>query len=398
MIATYLSRGISMRSRLPIILAIALLAASLPASAAAAEVPWTPVTPTLLRVENFGFAGLSDVAAASATDVWAVGSGWSNVDEPLIEHWTGAGWDPVEEPSVPNFQYTLSGADAVSARDVWAVGSGMGAPMPDFHYVPVIAHYDGTTWSLVPAPAPPPLSVYALTGIDMVSATDGWAVGWQAGTNVNMTQPLVMRWRNGRWVTVRLPDVGGDHVMLHHVYAGAGDDVWAVGAEEDSALVMHFDGTRWRRITVPHGGVAGAANDLRAVTVVSTGEVWAVGYACGPFGTVTCQPLILHLSGGRWQVVPTAGDRDKFLLDVVARSSNDVWVVGYNEPSGVQDANYVEHWDGQRFATVPADAGSLAVRGGLASALTAVTRIPGTAELWAVGWQDGNIPQVIRHG
>ncbi|MFL6118002.1 MAG: hypothetical protein ACJ73U_00095 [Actinophytocola sp.] len=300
---------------------------------------------------------------------------------------------------MPNFQYTLSAVDAVSARDVWAVGSGMGAPDPDFHYVPVIAHYDGTTWSFVPAPAPPATSVYALTDIDMISATDGWAVGWQGRLSVGATQPLVMRWRNGRWVTVTLPDVGGDFTMLHHVYARAGDDVWAVGYENDSALVLHFDGTRWSRIAVPHGGAAGESNDLRAVTAVSAGEVWAVGFTCLPGGGGgECQPLILHLAGGSWQVVPTAGDRGTYLLDVVARESNDVWVVGYDQPVGVQDTNYVEHWDGQRFTTVPVDARSLAVRGGLASALAAVTRIPDTAELWAVGWQDVDVPQVIRHG
>lgn len=388
-----------MRGRLPIILTITLLTASLPGSAIAAEAPWTPVTPALPRVENLGLAGLSDVTAVSPTDVWAVGSGWNNVDEPLIEHWTGAGWEPVKEPSVPNFQYTLSAVDAVSARDVWAVGSGMGAPVPNFRFVPVITHFDGSTWSLVPTPALAPLSAEALTGMDMVSATDGWAVGWRSGSNLNVTQPLVLRWRNGRWVSVRLPEIAGDHVLLQHVHARTADDVWAVGYADDSALVMHFDGARWSRVAVPHGGAANSGDDLRAVTAVSAGEVWAAGFTCGlEVDDIRCRPLVLRLSGGVWQVVPTAGDRDKFLLGVVARASDDVWVVGYDQPPGVQDANYVEHWDGQRFETVPADAGPLAVRGGLASALSAVTRIPGTEELWAVGWQDGNVPQVIRHG
>jgi hypothetical protein len=393
--------GIQMRGRLPIILTFALLAASLPAHATADETAWAPVTPVFTPPENLSGVGFNDLAAVSPADVWAVGGGWSDIEEPLIAHWTGAGWRPVEEPPAPNFQYSLSAIDAVSARDVWAVGNGMVSPAPDFHPLAVIAHYDGATWSLVPVPEPPPSSSDVLTDVDMMSATDGWAVGWRAGppTEGLDLQPLVMRWRNGRWVTVSLPDIGGDNTTLAHVYARARDDVWAVGAQGDSALVMHFDGNRWRRVAVPHGGVADAENGLRAVTAVSAGDVWAVGAACVPVvDGAACQPLILHLSGGVWRVVPTAGDHGTNLQDVVARSSDDVWAVGYDLPQGGQEANYVEHWDGQRFATVSTDAGSLAVLGDLASALEAVTRLPGTAELWAVGWRENGVPQVIRHG
>lgn len=390
--------GIPMRGRLPMILTIALLAASLPAHAAADETAWAPVTPVFAPPDNLSAVGLNDVAAVSPADVWAVGGGWSDIEEPLIAHWTGTGWRPVEAPSAPNLQYSLSAVDAVSARDVWAVGNGMPSPAPDFLPVPVIAHYDGATWSLVPVPAPPSSNSEVLTDVDMTSGTDGWTVGWRAGSPTEPLRPLVMRWRHGRWVTVRLPDLGGDNAMLDHVYARAGNDVWAVGSQGDSALVMHFDGGRWRRIAVPHGGVADAVNGLRAVTAVSAGEVWAVGSACVPVADgAACQPLILRLSGGVWRVVPTAGDRGTNLQDVVARSSDDVWAVGYDLPAGGQEADYAEHWDGQRFTTVPTDGGSVSTRGDLASALEAVTRIPGTAELWAVGWQAGDA-QVIRHG
>jgi hypothetical protein len=162
---------------------------------------------------------------------------------------------------------------------------------------------------------------------------------------------------------------------------------------------MHFDGVRWSRIGVPQGGVADADIRLRAVTAVSANEVWVVGDACVTVvNSLACQPLILRLSGGVWRVVPTAGDRGTNLVGVVARSSNDVWMVGYDIPPGGQEANYVEHWDGQRLVTVPTDGGSFSTRGDLASALEAVTRIPGTAELWAVGWQASGVPQVIWHG
>jgi hypothetical protein len=400
MIAEHLSRGILMRGRLPVILTIALLAASLPARATAAEAPWTPVTPALGLPEGLKSAGLFDVAAVSPADVWAVGGGRSDTAQTLIEHWTGTGWQRVPEPSVPNFQYDLWAVDAVSAGDVWAVGDGSTPEAWPFSTA-VIAHYDGTAWSLVPAPAPPSNpDVFAtsdvLFDVGMLSATDGWAVGWHTAwfdTGETTVRPLVLRWQNGQWVRMSLPDI--DDGMLEHVYARAANDVWAVGSSWDSPLVMHFDGTRWSRVEVPGSGVAGAWNKLRAVTAVSANEVWAVGDACVSLdGASACQPLILRLSGGVWRVVPKSGDRGTNLVSVVARSSDDVWMVGYDIPPGGQEANYVEHWDGQRLVRVPAVAGS--TRGDLASALGAVTRIPGTAELWAVGWQAGH-PQVIRH-
>jgi hypothetical protein len=395
-----------MSGRLRTVLMIGLLAAfvpayataAVPAYAAAAETPWTLVTPALARPDNLSSAGLFDVAAVSPADVWAVGGGWSDSEQPVIAHWTGADWRPVQAPPVPNFQYNLSAVDVVSARDVWAVGNGMASPSPDFATTPVIAHYDGTAWSLVPTPAPRSSDPDVLTDVDMISATEGWAVGWRGASAPKPLQPLIMRWHNGRWVRVSLSHIGGGNAMLQRVYARAGNDVWAVGSEGDSALVMHFDGVRWRRIGVPRGGVANASNELRAVTVVSPGDVWAAGAACftRADGIVACQPLVLHLSAGVWRVVPTAGDRGTFLLGVVARASNDVWVVGYDLPQVGQESNYVEHWDGRRFVPVPADAGPLAAQGDPASALEDVTQIPGTTELWAVGWRDGD-PQVIRH-
>lgn len=391
-----------MHGRLLTVLAVSALAASLPATVTAVETGWTPVIPALALPENLDSGRLVDVAAVSPADVWAVGQGWSNGDGvPLVTHWTGVGWRAVEAPSMPDVQYTFSAIDAVSARDVWAVGNGLTWS----GFVPVVAHYDGTKWSAAPTPRSPSSSTFVLADVDMTSDADGWAVGQRAGMS-DGPQPLVMRWRNGEWITVSMPPVRDGAAMLRHVYARAGDDVWAVGSLGDpaagqaapggAALVMHFDGIRWKQVEVPHGGEADATNELWSVTAVSAEEVWAVGDSCvWEWSRTLCQPLILRLSNGVWQTAPPAGDHGTNLRDVVARSGNDIWAVGYDlTPDGMQEANHVEHWDGQQFTTVPVNTAS--VRGQPASALEAATRFPGTAELWVVGWQDAS-PQVIRH-
>jgi hypothetical protein len=378
-----------MYGRLLAVLTVTMLALS---ANVAAETAWTPVFPAPALPGDLTAGRLVDVAAVSPADVWAVGQGLAGGDEaPLITHWTGVDWRAAETPSVPDL-HSFVAIDAVSADDVWAVGNGS---------VSVVMHYDGTEWSATT----PSSSAFVLTDVDMTSASDGWVVGWRMGTSG--PRPLVMRWRNGRWAAVSVPPVGDGIGLLRHVYARAGDDVWAVGSLGEPligqaplggpALVMHFDGARWKQVEVPHGGDPDATNDLWSVTAVSADEVWAVGDSCvWEWDRTPCQPLILRLSNGGWQVVPPAGDHGTNLRDVAARSGDDIWAVGYDlPPDGGQEADHVEHWDGQRFTTVPVDA-SRVVRGQPASALEAVTRFPGSDELWVVGWQDAS-PQVIRH-
>lgn len=381
-----------MRGRILTVLTVALLAAAVPAEA---ETSWTPVTPA--PPTDLSSAGLFDVSAVSPSDVWAVGNGWTDSQQPLIDHWTGAGWQSVTPPSRPDLQYSITGVDAVSARDVWVVGNGEALPAPGYTALAVVAHYDGTAWSL--APAPTPAGYAALSDVDMLSARDGWAVGWQTPALAQPLRPLVMRWRGGAWSTISVPRVDGGNAQLSHVSARAANDVWAVGSVGDTPLVMHYDGVRWTRMAVPTGsGGADAFETLRSVVAVSAGEAWAVGDSCVLVDDGTaCTPLVLRLCGGSWRVVPTAGDGTN-LRDVVVRSSTDVWVVGYDLPPGGVEANHVEHWDGQRFTTVPTTGGGgVSTRGQLASALEAATRLPGTNELWAVGWQATG-PQAIRHG
>jgi hypothetical protein len=384
-----------MRSRLFTILAVTLLAASVPATATAAEEPWTRVTPAPVSPADFTApATLSDVAAVSPSDVWAVGGGWTDTEQPVITHWTGKGWDPVKSPEVPNLQYSFASVDAVSASDVWAVGNGEASPSSGFSPVPVIAHYDGHAWSMVPPPTPPASTSDVLIGIDMVSATDGWAVGTRQGPLTEPSQPLLLRWRGGRWSSVVLPRLDG--ARLTGISVRAGNDVWAVGSQGDSALIMHMDGTRWTAFTIPPGGVD-AFKELRSVTSVAAGEAWAVGASCVLQGDdAVCVPLIMRLSGGVWQEVHSAGDGGTHLQDVIARSSDDVWVVGYDLVPGGKENDHTEHWDGKGFTTVPVVDATIAIRGQLASALEAVTRLPGTNELWAVGWEETG-PHVIRH-
>src|SRR5437764_4157916 len=70
---------------------------------------------------------LSAIVAISSTDIWAVGANLNSFPgQPLIEHWDGQHWRIV--PGAPRTVGALSAVSAISATDVWAVGLSQGTP------------------------------------------------------------------------------------------------------------------------------------------------------------------------------------------------------------------------------------------------------------------------------
>jgi hypothetical protein len=101
--------------------------------------------------------GLTGVTAISPTNAWASGSEGNvnntNFNIPYVLHWDGTTWSLVKTPN-PNSHAEgslLSGITALSASDIWAVGQ-----TQDLNggIRPLTEQFNGTTWNLVPSPAP----------------------------------------------------------------------------------------------------------------------------------------------------------------------------------------------------------------------------------------------------
>jgi hypothetical protein len=108
---------------------------------------------------------LFGVAATSATNAWAVGSG------NLIEHWNGTAWTqvPSHDPSPGGF----AAVAATSASNVWAVGTYASGSVPET----LVEHWTGTRWGRLPSPSPGK-DLNSLDGVAATSATNAWAVGF----------------------------------------------------------------------------------------------------------------------------------------------------------------------------------------------------------------------------
>lgn len=171
---------------------------------------------------------------------------------------------------------------------------------------------------------------------------------------------------------------------LHAVSALSSGAVWAVGDSytdglAEQSLIERWDGSAWRAIPYPTG------LSLANVLAISPNDVWASGFNITPRNEHGGGVLIVvHWNGTAWSTVPspTPSVNNAFLLGMAAVSSNDVWMVGQTYPTPFVSLPLTERWDGASWKIVA----NADLPGVTESLLNSVARIPGTNQLWAVGY------------
>jgi hypothetical protein len=214
------------------------------------------------------------VTALSPANVWAVGNQRIGTGRfrfrPLVEHWNGAAWTLVRVPSPPltGVGASLDGIAATSARDIWAVGN----YDTGTRFQPLIEHWNGTRWSIVPAPA---AGSVLLSQISLTAPGNGWAAGLREGSG-SASQALIEHWNGQHWTVVRSPVLRGS--ALTGVLALTPHLAWAVGSyalphSGSHTLIERWDGRAWTVIPSPNrhhsGGLLGIAGTQR--------HLWSVG-------------------------------------------------------------------------------------------------------------------------
>jgi hypothetical protein len=352
---------------------LAVAAAVLPASPALAAT-WTVVpSPNASAGLNLLFG----VDAVSTTDVWAVGRADHAPEQPFLRPFTarlaGGVWTVVTSPVLSG---QLSGVDGSSATNVWAVGHRDTGTL--------VERWNGSSWSIVSSPAPSGSTNAALAGVKTFSTTDAWAVGnWTTSTQP-FIRSLIQRWNGSSWSVVPSPSPDPARNLLTDVDGASANDVWAIGnvgvdgyGETVAGLVLRWNGSAWSRVTVP-----GADSDatfsvpkLEDVVAISSNDVWIVGRA---FHRALLQsvPYALHWNGTSWQrsfLADGPGDNQGF-SGVTALSSSKVYAFG----------SVVARWTGSAWvqeSVVP----------GVLSDATAIS----PATVWAAGYRyDQNASQL----
>jgi hypothetical protein len=293
---------------------------------------------------------LNATAAITASNVWAVGettaSAANKVETPLVEHFNGTSWSVIPTPALPPGNFgMLSGVTAIASNDVWAVGE-TGNISP---FSALIEHWDGTAWRIVSSPT---LSGGAqLNAVTAFSSSNVWAVGQSPGGFSQSN--LIEHYDGTSWSVVPAPAATSGN--LFGVSGTSGSDIWAVGktGRHASVQVLHYDGTAWSTVPAPspHFG-----SSLASVTALAPNNVWAVGTTnVGP-----TQTLIEHWDGTSWSVVPSPNggngttNANNSLSSIAAVSANDIWAVGtFTNPATGLGQTLTEHWDGTSWTIIP---------------------------------------------
>jgi len=150
---------------------------------------------------------------------------------------------------------------AISSSDVWAVGGA------------TTCHFDGSQWTVVPSPQPPSSEGYLLQDVSGASSTDVWAVGYrviQQGEGVT-DAPLIEHWNGSAWSLVPNVPVA---LILQGVQANGPSDAWAVGTDGSRQLILHWEGSAWSSVPTPSPG----AGELLDVAASGPAILWAAGW------------------------------------------------------------------------------------------------------------------------
>ena len=332
---------------------------------------WTVVASPSPGQTNF----LYSASGVSSSDVWAVGYQYSQSGllKSIVEHFDGTAWTAVANPNPGNAHRcrdsayvgtVLQGVTAISSQDVWAVGQICGAGTGKS----LTEHWDGTKWTTVVSPNPPDSEDAILVSVAAVASNDVWAVGNYQVQNQYLWETLVEHWDGSKWSILKTPNApNSDKSFLNAVGIASASDIWAVGysenpsTDQDIPLIEHYDGQSWAQVASPYTHQSGF-NALWGVSVVSSNDVWAVGYANENSQGKNGQGLVQHWDGTQWSLVdsPIAGAAT-ILLSVAARSSSDIWAVGYIQSQRIQFLPVTEHWDGANWTVVtPPNPGKVA--------------------------------------
>jgi hypothetical protein len=245
----------------------------------------------------------------------------------------------------------LADVATVSSNNVWAVGTDTDS---GGHSHALIEHFDGHAWSISFLP------YYAgagLTSITAVSATDIWAVG----------NGHTAHWTGRMWSTQSFPDPGG--LVVSVVEHGHGGLVMGLAQNPVSGkpeVVTHAP-AGWQPAVIPTPPVPTSGRpcdhtvNVGSLTVETQNDLWVAGSVSNPTNnqSPSC-PYLAHWNGSAWSTYAVAsppGTTGGGLSAISARSSNDVWAVGYAQGQDANSQSFFDsgiavHWNGQSWQNV----------------------------------------------
>lgn len=157
-----------------------------------------------------------------------------------IYNWNGSEWASVPV-AVVGRSMAFEAIFGVSADDIWAGGQYLDGSTDET----LLEHWDGSTWTQIPAP-----NTGVVADIDGLAANDVWAVAW---TNSTSSGSSLLHWDGSTWSTVATSPDGS---LLLGVAEVSPSDVWVTGNTEPTSNpddIGHWDGSNLTMTGFPGG-------------------------------------------------------------------------------------------------------------------------------------------------
>ena len=290
-----------------------------------------------------GVVEVTDVAAVSATEAWAVGGSPYPSKRPSLERWDGTRW---ARTSPSQLTTKLLALDRTPSGDVWAAGTGS-----QEYYIhpgpPGTGHFDGSSWTAIFARGGGTRSFNTMAGVSALAADDVWAVGWSTyDTDFGPNHPLAQHWNGRAWGSVPVPAIGASESFTG-VAAADPSRAWAIGHSAQGMLLETWNGRSWMPI------FTGGDRHLDDIAAADSRHAWVVGGISGGSGGDVDYPEALYWNGTEWGYagvdMPPAGEDGAWLDAVSASSPTDAWAVGWTQGG---DGQLVQRWTGSQWTHV----------------------------------------------
>jgi hypothetical protein len=177
----------------------------------------------------------------------------------------------------------------------------------------------------------------------VIEPNDAWAVGLVAHetddpATTRIIETWTAHWDGSAWRHVRSPSFGDWGSELLAVDAAGPDDVWAVGVISNvdpsisKPLVLHFDGVRWSRSSIPDARGSDALND---VVVTAEDDVLVGGWHIGE----RQRPATFRWNGSAWSASsspPVAPEDGQSLIESMDGSGHRTWLTTSGDAATIQ--------------------------------------------------------------
>ncbi len=205
----------------------------------------------------------------------------------------------------------------------------------------------GTSTSPTATATPVPVTVHQLrhneilprillTDIQMLSPTEGWAVGYKQQVQKDICcypEAVILHYRDGKW-----SQFGGEYAegFFLTLSMDSPTDGWAGGINQagDQTLLFHYTGGQWVRYSSPV--TDSPPKSFNRIQMVSQQEGWAITGEPGTNNGDITRFAMLHYLNGSWSVVDTG----VALWDFSMVSATEGWALGSDPGKPVMLVHY----------------------------------------------------------